>query len=296
MTDIPIETTVAMPTRPLYWSVRRELWENRSIYLAPLFVAGVALFGFVISTIGMPHRRRATMLLPPPQQHATINRPYDVIAMMILATSFIVAIFYCLDALHGERRDRSILFWKSLPVSDRTTVLSKIMIPLAVLPSVVCMLFVATQIAMLVWTTIVLLPSGLAGTTFTSFNLLWQTSVLLYGLIVLALWHAPLYAWLLLVSGWAKRAAILWAVLPFAALAAIEKIAIGTTYFGQWVKSRLIGFAAGAFAFDPHGQLDSLSQLTPGKFLTSFGLWSGLVFAALCIAAAVRLRRTRGPV
>ncbi len=63
-----------------------------------------------------------------------IEQPYTFAAGCIMATAFIVGVFYCLDALHGERRDRSILFWKSLPVSDLTTVLSKASIPLVVLP------------------------------------------------------------------------------------------------------------------------------------------------------------------
>jgi ABC-2 type transport system permease protein len=112
-------------TRPFYWSVRRELWENRSIYIAPLAVAAVELFGFLISTITLPHRMRAVLALDPAEQRAAINMPYDIAAFLIILTAFFVGVFFCLDALHGERRDRSILFWKSLPVSDRTTVLSK---------------------------------------------------------------------------------------------------------------------------------------------------------------------------
>src|SRR5712692_8666140 len=131
------------PTRPMYWSVRRELWENRSIYIAPLIVAAFVLFGFMISTIGMPHRRRAVLMLAPEQQRATIGMPYHLAATMLMLTALIVGVFYCLDALHGERRDRSILFWKSLPVSDRTIVLSKASIPLVVLPLFILSIIVA---------------------------------------------------------------------------------------------------------------------------------------------------------
>src|SRR5712691_13365457 len=123
-------------TRPLSWSVRRELWENRSIYIAPLIVAAVQVFGFAISTIGLAERRSGVLLLDPVKQRAAIEVPYDVAAMMMIFIVFIVGVFYCLDALYGERRDRSILFWKSLPVSDLTTVLSKATIPLIILPSV----------------------------------------------------------------------------------------------------------------------------------------------------------------
>src|SRR5437773_10588476 len=107
-------------TRRMYWSVRRELWENRSIYIAPLAVAAVILFGFLISTIHLPDKMRAALALDPAKQHELIEQPYSFAALLIMGTTFIVAVFYCLDALHGERRDRSILFWKSLPVSDLT--------------------------------------------------------------------------------------------------------------------------------------------------------------------------------
>ncbi|HWX16556.1 MAG TPA: hypothetical protein VNY07_08215, partial [Chthoniobacterales bacterium] len=135
--EMPVESTVTdrrYSTRPFYWSVRRELWENRSIYVVPLIVAVVQVFGFAISTIGLAERRRSVLLLDPAHQRAAIEQPYDLVAMMMIFILFIVGVFYCLDALHGERRDRSILFWKSLPVSDLTTVLSKVTIPLVVLP------------------------------------------------------------------------------------------------------------------------------------------------------------------
>src|SRR5881628_3422827 len=157
--------------QPFYWSVRRELWENRSVYVAPILVAVVVLFGFLVSTIGLPERRRAVLLLDPTKARAAIEAPYDVAAMMLIFTAFIVGVFYCLDALHSERRDRSILFWKSLPVSDLTTVLSKATIPLVVLPVIIFAIIVLVQFLMLLWSSAVLLSSGLAATTWTRFNL-----------------------------------------------------------------------------------------------------------------------------
>src|SRR5213593_2528938 len=158
-------------TRSFYLSVRRELWENRSIYIAPLIVAIVVLFGFLISTGGLPDRRRTVLLLDPATAHAAIEMPYNVAAIMLIFTAFIVGVFYCLDALHGERRDRSILFWKSLPVSDLTTVLSKVTVPLVVLPLLSFAIIVVTQFIMLLISTAVLLPRSLAATTWANFNL-----------------------------------------------------------------------------------------------------------------------------
>jgi len=217
--------------------------------------------------------------------------------MMIIITAFIVGLFYCLDALYGERRERSILFWKSLPVSDRTTVLSKASIPLLILPPIIFAIIVATQFSMLLISSAALMPSGLASTSWANFNLLQQSVILFYSVIVIALWHAPIYGWALLISGLARRATFLWAVMPFIAIGIFEKITFNTTYFGSMLKNRLLG--AGDTAFDlqmhPSISIDSLSQLTPGRFLATPGLWLGLIFAACFVVGAIRLRRYRGP-
>ena len=297
--EVPNESHPIAPTRPLYWSVRRELWENRSIYIAPLIVAAVQVFGFAISTIGLAERRRAVLLLDPAKQRAAIEMPYDLAAMMMIFTVFIVGVFYCLDALHGERRDRSILFWKSLPVSDLTTVLSKAIIPLVILPAVSFAIVVCVHLIMLLMSSVNLIFHGVnPATTWAHFPVFQNWLVLLYGLVAVALWHAPIYGWLLLVSGWARRATFLWTVLPLLAIGILEKIAFNTSYFASVVKHRLMGFAPDAFDFqgrhDP--TIDSLAQLTPGRYLSTPGLWIGLVVAAAFIAATVRLRRYRGPI
>jgi ABC-2 type transport system permease protein len=262
----------AASTRPFYWSLRREAWENRSIYIAPLIVAAVILSGMLVSARHLPQLRRKALLLDPAHQRAAIELPYDIAATMIILTAFIVGVFYCLDALHGERRDRSILFWKSLPVSDFTSVLSKVMIPLMVLPVIILVIIVATQFIMLLLSSAFLLPSGLAGTTWANFNLFQQS----------------------LISGLARRATFLWAVLPLLAIGFFEKITFNSSYFGSMLKDRLLGFAAEAFNFQPHHGV-AIDSLTPGRYLSSPGLWLGLVFAAICVAAAIRLRCYRGP-
>src|SRR6266705_3283805 len=154
-----------VPTRPMYWSVWRESWENRSLYIVPLIVAAVQVFGFAITTIGLADRRRAVLLLDSAHQRAAIEQPYELAAMMMIFTVFIVGVFYCLDALHGERRDRSILFWKSLPVSDFTTVLSKATIPLVILPLVSFAVVVCVQVIMLLHTSAVLIFHGMSPAT-----------------------------------------------------------------------------------------------------------------------------------
>jgi len=111
------------------------------------------------------------------------------------------------------------------------------------------------------------------------------------------LWYAPFYGWLLLVSAWAKRAALLWAVISVAAIAIAERILLGSRIFLSLLEGRLMDGPAGNFG--PGGGnvlMPPLSQLTPGRFLVSSGLWAGLLLSALFLTLAVRLRRQRGPI
>src|SRR5438874_264703 len=263
--ELLASSSSATATRPFYWSVWRELWENRSIYVAPSIVAAIILFGSFVGSFHLPERRHNAMLLDPARQKAAIELPYDIVAMMLIFTAFIVGLFYCLDALHGERRDRSILFWKSLPVSDLTTVLSKVTVPLVVLPLLSFAIIVVTQFIMLLISTAVLLPRGLAATTWAHFNLFQQSLIVLYGLVAIALWHAPIYGWALLVSGWVRRATFLWAILPLLAISFFEKITFNTSHFASMLKDRVLGFAPQAFSFQAH----AVPQVTPGRYLSS---------------------------
>ena len=285
--------------RLLYWAVRRELWENRSIYLAPLAVAALILVGFLISTISLPAKVRAAAALSIMGQHNVIAEPYLAGAGVMMLTTLAVGVFYCLDALYGERRDRSILFWKSLPVSDLITVLSKAIIPVVILPLVTFAITAMMQWIMLLVSSAVLLGNGLsAAPVWTHASLFQKWLMLLYHfLTVHGLWYAPIYGWLLLVSAWARRAPFLWAGLPVLAVAVAEKIAFNTWHFGTMVAARMVGGGGGSDEFiAAYLSMDPLMHFNPVAFLMSPGLWIGLAVAAAFLAAAVRLRRYRDPI
>jgi ABC-2 type transport system permease protein len=288
-----IAPAVIPATRVLYWSVRRELWENRSIYLAPLAVAAVALFAFTLSSIAGIWEK--PLRLNP----ATPQGPYDIAAGLMMLTGIVVSVFYCLDALHGERHDRSILFWKALPVSDVTTVLAKASIPLVILPLLTFAITIAMQWLMLLVSSAVVLASGQSVTAlWTNLSFLRMSLLLLYHLLTAhALWPAPVYCWLLLVSGWSRRATVLWAVLPLVAIGGVEQIVFHTWHFATLVGSRLIGDAPTVALTSPDMfPTDPMTHIIPGQFLISPGLWIGLAIAAAFLAVAVRLRRYQGPI
>ncbi len=299
--EVEKQTAAAAPmreARPMLWSVRREMWENRSIVIAPVVVASMVLLGFLVSTVGLPSRRRAILTLAAPQQRAAIESGYDMAAFMLLLTAFIVAVFYCLDALHGERRDRSILFWKSMPVSDRTTVLSKLAVPMVILPLFAGAIIVIEQLIMLLVTAAVLKANGLSISVPWAPPMFHLWLALLYALVISTLWYAPIYGWLLLISSWAKRATFLWALVPPFAISLFEHIAFDTHYFARMIGYRLTGWFTEGVLPTKHGTapLDPLTSLTPGRLLLASGLWIGLIFAAVFITAAARVRRANNPI
>jgi ABC-2 type transport system permease protein len=207
--------------------------------------------------------------------------------------------FYCLEALSAERRDRSILFWKSLPVSDLTTVLAKVCIPLVVLPLVTFAAIVAMHLALLLLSSAALLVQGQSAVPlWRNVPLFRLFPALLYGLAAMALWLAPIYGFLLLVSGWARRTAALWAVLPLLALGLLEKLTMDTLHVRAFVAHRLIGWYPEAYALrgPVHVPFEPLTRLTPGRLLATPELWLGVALAVAFVAAAVRLRRYREPI
>jgi ABC-2 type transport system permease protein len=283
-------------TRPLYWSVRRELWEYRSIYIAPLAAAILFLVGFFISMVSLRHRMHGVWPLDSAQGRDVFATRYELAAALIMGTALIVGIFYSLDALYGERRDRSILFWKSLPVSDLITVLSKLTIPIVILPLLSFAITIATQFVMLLLGSIILLGSGVnIATLWTEASFVHVSLVLLYHLLTVhGLWYAPLYGWLLLVSAWAPRAPFLWAFLPPFVICGVEKIAFNTSHFLALLQYRLLGQGD---AMEPHSAPpDFMASLMPAHFFSTPGLWTGLAVAAVFLFAAVRLRRYQGPI
>ncbi|MGB7493210.1 MAG: hypothetical protein WBR26_09345 [Candidatus Acidiferrum sp.] len=285
-------------TRPMYWSIRRELWENRWVYIAPLAAAGVFLIVFLISTVGLPRKMRALSAFDLAHQQQALVEPYDVAAGLIMGVALLVGIFYSLDALYGERRDRSILFWKSLPVSDRTTVLSKACVPLVIVPLLSFALTFATQLVMLLWSSVVLLGSGQSVATLWSHVAFAQTSVgLLYHLVTVhSLWYAPIFGWLLLISAWARRAPFLWAAIPPVAIAAAEKMMFNTSHFANFLGYRFAGPESFTFPAKMSMPMHTTMSLDLLKFLSTPGLWLGLLAAGIFLALAIRLRRYHDPI
>jgi ABC-2 type transport system permease protein len=304
-------TTATHPVRPFYWSVKRELWENRSLWIAPLVAAGVLLLALIIALIAnashVSEGLQTLAVLPPEKQQMVVNGLYVGIGIVVTIVMNIAVFFYLLDALQGERKDRSVLFWKSMPVSDTTTVLGKVFTAAVVSPAMVLATVVAALIVLLVLATVVLLIGGVNPFNIWANPQLFQMLIAsVYTLIAIELWYAPVTAWLLFVSSWAKRVAILWAVLTPVAVMLFERVAFSTQYVQGLIGYRLFSGLKTAFvAHSPAPQLSEgvtvemphrvLDVLDPVGFLTNPWLWVGLVVAAGLVAAAIWMRRYREP-
>ncbi|HXS14050.1 MAG TPA: hypothetical protein VN734_15215 [Acidobacteriaceae bacterium] len=297
-------------TRPFLWSLRRELWENPTIIGAPIVIASIAILTILFTLL----RATGPFLI---QLNGRNIEPSSIGVLPLLPVPFVlgvtmlgVAIFYSLDALLSERQDRTILFWKSLPVSDTTTVLSKVAIPMLVLPVVTFVLAVVSEVAIFIIETLALLTHHASvSSAWASIPVLSLFGLMAYTLVVVTLWYAPIYAWCLLVSAWARRAPLLWAVIPFFVLAFFEKIAFRTHHVIDFIKNRFAGVFPAAFTSgymtDGHnhdlvaysgGSPLSSAIWTPGHFLATPALWLGLLFTALALFLIIRLRRSSGPI
>ena len=286
-----------------YWSIRRELWENRSLYIAPLIAAAVFVLGFIVSVARLRHQVSSSQL-GSAKLHEALTTRFDLAAALIMGVAFFVGVFYAIDALYGERRDRSILFWKSLPISDSITVLSKFTVPIVVVPVISFGITLVTQLAMLLLSSVILVGSGAdLGTVWNVTPFLVDSGALFYHLLTIhGFWYAPLYAWLLLISAWAPRLPFLWAFLPPFVICGLEKITLGTSYFLDLLKYRALG-PNGAMSPEHHQQASGASipqhtaaTLIPHHFFSTPGLWTGLVVAAVLLFVTVRVRRYRGPI
>jgi ABC-2 type transport system permease protein len=281
--------------RCFYWSLLREFWEHRSLYIVPSAVAALVLGGFLLGAFRLRDLARAGLNLDAAVQLANVEKAFSAPALALMAATFILAFIYSLSALQSDRRDRSILFWKSMPVSDVITVLSKATIPIVFVPLITFIVTVVTQWILLLLTSAILAGTGFdVASLWTHFFLGHMWLMLLYHLLTVhALWYAPIFGYLLLVSAWSRRGAFLWATVPPTVIVIVERIAFNTHYFSDFLSYRFQGGPEGGMSSNTLF-MDPICHLTPLQFLWSTGLWDGLALTAVFLAGAVLLRRYRG--
>jgi ABC-2 type transport system permease protein len=327
-----------MNTNTMKWLLKREFWEHKgSMFWAPLIVGSllVVLLGCTITYGIMQHGIPAHVTINGQTlDHARLDQilPEEtklVVAkiatgMYLGASAPLFAIlvgvvfFYCLGALYDERRDRSILFWKSLPVSDPMTVLSKAVMAMVVAPTITLVLAVAASLALLFIACLALSTQGLNlfASLLASSDLYLSPLRLAALLPVYVVWALPTVGWLMLVSSWAKSKPFLWAVgVPVVALvvikwvnAALENFSGQTlllSHYASDVVARILGGIVPGiwFTFQPglqtgmrpteHGV--DMGGLVSQSYLSLAGAdaWIGVVLGVAMLYAAIRMRRWR---
>jgi ABC-2 type transport system permease protein len=290
--------------------VRREFWEHRALWIVPLVCSGVLLLiafsgrGFV----HMPREVEIAMLTHEQKVGLFAIAQWGLASVQYFAMA-IVLFFYLIDCLYAERRDRSILFWKSLPVSDAATVFSKLLVAAVAVPLGVFVLALVTDV---LFTGIFRVSAS--SSPMAQALLAWDTEVwlrvqglMLIGLLAAVLWYAPVAAYLLLVSAWARRNVFLWAVLPPVLLLLFEEIAFNTDYVKALIGHRIagpwqnMGIVGGMDRIEDalEGEdkaprvAELLGSIDAWAVFQSVGLWIGVGVAAALIWGAIRIRRYR---
>lgn len=263
--------------------VKREFWEHKALWIAPAAAAGFLLLSALAGALFAPGRVRFDRM----QMDGGAERDLSFIAdrVMLMSTIGIASVIvittcvtvgiYLLECLYAERKDRSILFWKSLPVSDRETVLVKFGVAMLVVPVGVFLLQMVTNLLL---TGIATSASRTASIWLSHWTFAeWITAQAQFaGFVVLALlWYAPVAAWLMLASVATSRAPLMFAVLPWVILTISERLVMGSSHVARFLVYRLA----------PSRDLV--------ERLASPDLWLGLAVAAGMLYIVVRLRRYR---
>lgn len=297
--------------------IRREYWEHRSLLWAPLGVAALIVLGTLFGTHlqggvqitmnGSQADYFGRLATDVAAQHKIFAIWTAALILPILVAALFVCFGYLVDCLYAERKDRSILFWRSLPVSDRDTVLAKFFVAMVATPLLV---WAVALVASLI--TFVLVSFKVAGTQLAPLGQ-WHGStwlgvqwMLLQNIFVAILWYAPIAAYLMLVSVYAKRSGWVSATLPPLLVVIAEELIFDTNYVYQFITYRLTGFfkavnvGIGNVGHGASGEAiarsvdDAHQRLSAVAFLGEPNLWLGVAVAALLLVVVMRARRLRG--
>jgi ABC-2 type transport system permease protein len=283
------------------WLIRREFWENRAIWVVP------AVIGVALTVAALFGRIDFGAAVPAEQQRMIAPTVLLAYGFTFFAVMSIYSSWYLMECLYADRKDRSVLFWKSLPISDTATVLAKLFTAVIAIPLVY---FLAADVSTLLLAFIVSMRAhAYFGSVLWQPELWLQLHVLwLYVIVTTAIWFLPFTGWLMLVSAWAKRAVALWLVLPPLALYGIEQWFFGSHFVGSQLTGRAVGYLSRAF-YDHSNPAawattaigtDTITAptsvwrlLNPVGFVSSPATWIGVLVGAAMIYGAIQLRLRR---
>jgi ABC-2 type transport system permease protein len=288
--------------------VRREFWEHRSLWSAPLVVTVLLLICAFLTHGALKIDATDSAEWLNPQSNTTVfalaqwalTLPYYLVMILLVN-------FYLIDCLYAERRDRSILFWKSLPVSDGATVASKVVVACVVVPLGTFFLALVTDILFTaIWDLRAVIGHSPELLAWDTVAFIKTQALMFLGLVISVLWYSPFLGCVLLASACVRRNVLMWVTLVPLLVVIFERIAFGT----HWLSS-LIAYRGNGIWYALHLEsalLTSIHNVGPaeivslpevydrvhvGPAFTNIDLWLGLLFAAACAYAATRVRGFR---
>lgn len=294
--------------RMMHTLIRRELWEHRLLWVAPLIVSALLLVCALLTHGALKVDTSDTEEWLDPQNKTIV---FALSQWALTVPQYLVMIllqsFYLIDCLYAERKDRSILFWKSLPVSDGATVVSKLLVACVVLPFGTYLLALLTDVLFTaIWNVRALIFNSPELVAWNTLAFLKAQALMFLGLVISILWYSPFFAVLLLASAWVRRNVLLWVTLvPLLAIIA-ERIAFGTHYLssllsyrsgGIWSSLHLETAIVHSLADVGEAVVVSVPRLyddvNVAPAFANIDLWLGVLFAGACVFAAARIRRYR---
>jgi ABC-2 type transport system permease protein len=288
----------------MIWLIRREFWENRAIWMIPAAIGAIMVLAALFGRVDL-------MSIPPDMPSRTVGEAFLVgVGATFFAVMSIYSTWYLLDCLYADRKDRSVLFWKSLPISDATTVLSKLVAALLVIPVVY---FAAADLTTLLMAFIISVRAGstVGGAVWNIGLWLQLQGLWIYLIVTAAIWYLPLAGYLLVVSAWAKRAVMLWSILPPLALILAERWFFGTHSIAHKLAERLLGLPRVAFQTNLSDKfwvptvVDNEVVRTPAGiwnflnvsgFFSNLETWAGAAVGVVLFVCAVQLRTRRAEI
>jgi ABC-2 type transport system permease protein len=312
------------------WLLKREYWEHRGgMFWAPAIVSmifAVLTLGGII--IGLAFKKNGLNINGVRVNDLSgqldksdlvelangIASTFIVSAAPLMVLLAIVVFFYSLNALYDDRKDRSILFWKSLPVSDSNTVISKLISILLVTPfiTIVCVTVLSLISAVVISIIFSILNVNVFSNVFSTTHLYTLPLEAIACIPFFAIWALPSVGWSMLISTWARRVPIVWAVgVPVmigVVLSTVEaSLGVGIRHDLYWqhiVGRYFAGFLPGTWAaFANENALQGISNINEMQamnllqstwaHITLPTVWIGAVFGVVCIIASIRIRRWR---
>ncbi|HHW4678404.1 MAG TPA: ABC transporter permease [Xylella sp.] len=216
-----MNTLILPKLKTFVWLLKREYWEHRGgFFWAPVITGAIAVFFAILgAVIGIVNSRPNGNIINVESYQQVLGTTGDILILMSIGlTSMVLTcsmLFYALGSLHNDRDNRTILFWKSLPISDTQTVLSKAVWALLPGPLISVTIGMMTGLALLLVATggLLAIRDPYPWAMITRSHPFQIFSLRLKIVPIQLLWSLPTIGWLMFCSTWARTKPFLWALL-----------------------------------------------------------------------------------